>query len=262
MNPSSNQIFSFARFGRLFGRHTAEHLPAYLMTAAVGAGGMLVVLGFLTYMQGSAPTVTVQTVLFTLFLLAGCTIFTSTVFAQFGNSRQASVALTLPASHLEKFLVAWVYSLPVFLLAFIPLFYLADAAVVYAGVAPGQAPELLDLVAARQDMAGTLAMLTALHAAWLWGGICFENKHFIKTGFAVLLLLGGLSMVNFQVLKRLVGAELLPTVPFTSLRFLESKQFYSVALPDAQGPWLALVPLGLAGLLWAAAYCRLTEKQL
>ena len=262
MNPSSNQTFSFARFGRLFGRHTAEHLPAYLMTAAVGAGGMLVVLGFLTYLQGSAPSIVGQQVFFTLFLLAGCTIFTSTVFAQFGDKRQASVALTLPASHLEKFLVAWTYSLPVFLLAFIPLFYLADAAVVYAGVAPGQVPELLDLVAARQDMAGTLAMLTALHAAWLWGAIRFENKHFIRTGFAVLLLLGGLSVVNFQVLKQVVGPELLAAIPFTSLRFTESKQLYTLALPDAQGHWSALVPLVLAGLLWVAAYFRLTEKQL
>lgn len=262
MNPSSNQTFRLARFGRLFGRHTAEHLPAYLMTAAVGAGGMLVVLGFLAYVQGSAPGVGVQRGLFTLFLLGGCTIFTSTVFAQFGDKRRASVALLLPASHLEKFLVAWVYSLPVFLLAFVPLFYLADAAAVYAGLAPGQTPELLDLVAARRDLAGTFGLLTALHAAWLWGSIRFEKKHFVKTGFAALLLLGGLSLVNFQVLKRLVGAELLPAVPFADLRLMEGKQFYSIALPDAQGPWLALVPLGLAALLWAAAYCRLTEKQL
>lgn len=262
MSPSSNQTFSFARFGRLFSRHTAEHLPAYLMTAAVGAGGMLVVLGFLTYVQGSAPTMGGQSVLFTLFLLGGCAIFTSTVFAQFGDKRQASVALTLPASHLEKFLVAWMYSLPVFLLVFIPLFYLADAAAVYAGLAPGQTPELLDLVAARRDFAGTLGLLTALHAAWLWGSIRFEKKHFVKTSFAVLLVLGGLSLVNFQVLKRLVGIDLLPAVPFTKLRFMEGPQFYSVDLPASQAAWLALVPLALAVLLWAAAYLRLTEKQL
>ncbi|WP_035565490.1 hypothetical protein [Hymenobacter sp. IS2118] len=262
MNPSSNQTFSLVRFGRLFSRHTAEHLPAYLMTAAVGTGGMLLVMGFITYLQRSALGLSAQMVFFILFLLAGCTIFTSTVFAQFGTPRQASVALTLPASHLEKFLVAWVYSLPVFVLAFVPMFYLADAAAVYAGLAPGQTPELLDLVAARQDAAGTLCLLAAMHAAWLWGGIRFENKHFVKTGFAMLLLLGGLSVINFQILKRLAGVELMPAPLFTGLRFMEGQQYYSVDLPDAQAHWLALLPLGLAALLWAAAYFRLTEKQL
>ncbi len=262
MNPSSNQAFSLRRFGRLFGRHTAEHLPAYLMTATVGTGGMLLAMGFITYLQRSALGASGQMVFFILFLMAGCAFFSSTVFAQFSTPRQASVALTLPASHLEKFLVAWVYSLPIFLLAFVPLFYLADAAVVYAGLAPGQTPELLDLVAARQDVAGMLCLLAAVHAAWLWGSIRFENKHFVKTGFAALLLLGGLSVLNFQVLKRLVRAELMPAPPFTSLRFMESQQPYSVALPDGPAHWLALLPLALAVLLWAAAYFRLTEKQL
>jgi len=46
------------------------------------------------------------------------------------------------------------------------------------------------------------------------------------------------------------------------MNFKDNEAIYTLALPDAQGHWLALVPLVLAGLLWVAAYFRLTEKQL
>ena len=262
MNLSSNQTFSFARFRRLFGRHTAEHLPAYAMATAVLAGLLLLFVGFATYSHGDSLATTEQGAFYILFLLMGVIIFTSSIFGQFGEKRQATGALLLPASHFEKYLVAWLYSLPIFLLVFTGLFYLVDAVVLYAGARPGRMPELLDLFASLETVQSVLCLLAMLHAAWLWGAIRFENKHFIKTGFAVLLLLGGLSVVNFQVLKQVVGPELLAAIPFTSLRFTESKQLYTLALSDAQGHWLALVPLVLAGLLWVAAYFRLTEKQL
>ena len=257
-----NQTFSLARFGRLFGRHTAEHLRSYLMTAAVGAGGMMLVMGFLTYLQKSAPSQSVQNVLFTLFLLSGGSIFASTVFSQFGDKRQATVALLLPASHLEKYLVAWLYSLPLFLLVFVPLFYLADAAVVYAGAAPGQTPELLNLFADSGAASNIFWSLTMLHAVALWGAIYFEKAHFIKTAFVVFGLLAVLSVLNHQALKVLVSPGVRPMPVFTKVMFTEADKFYSLDLPAAQTAWLALVPVGLAALLWAAAYFRVTEKQL
>lgn len=262
MRQSSNQTFSFSRFGRLFGRHTAEYLPAYLMTAAVGLGAMFVVLGFITYLQRSAPSTTIQGVFFTLFLLAGGVVFASTVFAQFGERRRATVALLLPASHLEKWLVGWLYSLPIFLLVFVPAFYVADAAVVYAGAAPGQTPELINIFSARQEMLGVLWFLTLLNGVGLWGAIYFEKAHFIKTGFAVFLLLGVLWMVNHQLLKLLISPDLRVSPPFTSVVFSQGTQFYSIGLPDAQSNWLGWVPLLLAALLWLASYFRVAEKQI
>ncbi|WP_310395273.1 hypothetical protein [Hymenobacter sp.] len=262
MSPSSNQTFSFARFGRLFGRHTAEHLRGYLMTAAVGAGGMLLVLGFVTYLQRSALTPTGQSVFFTVFLLGGGSIFASTVFAQVGERRRATVALLLPASHLEKYLVAWIYSLPLFLAVFIPLFYLADAAVAYAGAAPGQQPELLNVFADLKQANRLFWALAVLHGAWLWGAIYFEKTHFIKTGFAVFILVGVLWTLNFQALKLLISPQLSVAPPFVDLTLAEGKEFYTLGVPDGQLAWLGLVPVALAGLLWLAAYHRLTEKQL
>ena len=262
MQPSVNQYFSLPRFARLFGRHTAEHLRGYLLTAAVGLGGMVLVMGFVTYLSHRALDSALQNVFFILFLLGGGALFASTVFAPFGERRRATVALLLPASHLEKFLVAWLYSLPLFLVVFVPLFYLADAAVAYAGAAPGQTPELVNILADRQAAWGVLGFLLMLHAAWLAGGIYFEKTHFVKTGFAVFLLLAAVSAVNFQVLKAWTGAHLQPSPPFTTVVISEGTTYYMVGLPEGHGAWLGLVPVALAGLLWLAAYCRLTEKQI
>lgn len=259
---AANQYFSPARFGRLFARHTAEYLRGYLLTAAVGAGGMLVVLGFIAYLSHGAPSLNVQGVLFTLFLPAAGSFFASTVFAQFSDKRQASGALLLPASHLEKYLVAWLYSLPIFLLVFVPLFYLVDAIVVHLGAAPGQAPELLNVLNDHAQLRSILWFLAMLHAVGLWGAIFFEKMHFVKMAFALFVLMGIVSAFNFRVLKSLLGTDVRFTPPFTVADFMEAGTPYTLPLPDAQAAWLGFVPLALAGLLWLAAYFRLTEKQL
>ncbi len=257
-----NQHFQLARFGRLLRRHTAEHLRNYLLTAVVGTGAMMLVMGFIAYLNRDAIPSGAQNAFFVLFLLTGGSILASTAFTQFGDKRQATVALLLPASHLEKYLVAWIFSLPLFLLFFIPLFSLANAAVAYVSAAPGQTPELLNVFEDGERAMGTFWTLTVLHAAWLWGGIYFEKAHFIKTAFLVFGLFGILAVVNFQALKLLITPELRPVPPFTKLQFVEKQLSYTLDLPAAQFPWLSLVPVALALLLWAAAYFRLTEKQL
>lgn len=265
MSQSASQaspLFNFSRFGRLFRRHTAEHLPSYGMAAAVLAGLLLLLLGFTAYSLSGRLPEDAQAGFFTFFLVMAGVIFTSNIFSQFGNKRQASVALLLPASHLEKFLVAWLYSLPIFVLVYTGVFYLVDALVLYAGARAGQTPDFMNIVSSLSRANGIFWTLAMLHGVWLWGAIYFEKTHFIKTGFGLFLLLGALSVLNFQFLKLLTGAELRVVPPFTKIMFTEGAQAYSVGLPDAQTAWLGLVPVGLAVLLWAAAYCRLTEKQI
>ncbi|WP_046244569.1 hypothetical protein [Hymenobacter terrenus] len=263
MSQPSNQYFSFSRFSRLFRRHTAEHWSAYAMAAAVSTGLLLLVMGFATYLQNSALNSMGQSVFFTLFLLAGTSIFASSVFAQFGEGRRATVALLLPASHLEKYLVAWIYSLPIFLLAFIPLFYLADAVVVYSGAAPWQTPELFNLFTDWRDKVGVFWVLAVLHGVGLFGAIYFEKIQFIKTSFAMFILLGVVWVLNFQFLKLLIGARLGLVPPFTSLVLMEEgNTVYTLSIPESQHNWLIWLPVGLAVLLWLASYFRLTEKQI
>lgn len=254
-----SQLFSFSRFSRLFSRHTAEFLPSYAMATAVLAGALLAVLAGADYLASGPLPVTEQKAFFILFLFAAGSIFTSMAFAPLSDRRQAAAALTLPASHLEKYLVAWLCSLPIFLVVFGAIFCAVNAAVVYGSDWHGQVPQLLNIFSAREKVGVILLFYTAVHAASLLGAIFFEKNHFIKTAFGVLVLAIGLVVANYQVVKAFAGPSLEMASPFSSIILIGA---YRVSLPHAQAQWYVLLPLALAVLLWRAAYLRLTEKQL
>lgn len=249
-----SQHFNLARFGRLLRKHATEYLPAYAMGAAVLLGGLLLLLGFFTYVPHRPLNENEQGILFMLALLGAGSFFASLAFGQFGAGRQAALALTLPASQFEKYLLAWLVSLPVFVVVFTANFYLADWLVMHL-ISPVSGP-LLGL--AGKPVPG-LRLLLALHGLALWGSICFPRLAFVKTA---LLGLGGallLGIVNFQVLNSWLGGHLGMAIPFGAASVLGAGPLW---LAPAQERWLVLLPLALAGLLWAAAYARLTEKQI
>jgi hypothetical protein len=250
-----SQYVNLTRFGRLARKHLGEHTMSYLLGAAVLLGGLVVLLGFLTYIQHRPLNGSMQAILFMLCLLAAGSFFASTVFAQFGAGRQAALALTLPASQLEKFLLAWLLSLPVFLLVFVADFYLADWLVMHL-VSPVVSP-LLPLLDGH-EVPG-LRLFLALHGLALFGSIFFPRLAFVKTAFLFLGLAVLLGILNFQVLNSWLGGNLGMAIPFGAASVQGAGP---LQLPEAQERWLVGLPLALAALLWAAAYARLTEKQL
>ncbi|GAB3635730.1 hypothetical protein GCM10027422_13200 [Hymenobacter arcticus] len=250
-----NQYVNLQRFGRLVRKHSAEYGKTYALGAAVLLGGQLLLLALVTYAQRQPLSESGQAALFALLLLGAGSFFASLAFGQFGEGRQAALALTLPASQLEKYLLAWLVSLPVFLAVFVTSFYLADW-LVMRFVSPQPGP-LLSLLT-KNGVPG-LGLLLVLHGLALWGSIFFPRLSFVKTAslaFAGTLVVG---VANFQLLNYWVDGSLGMAVPFTTAAI---KGVGPLNLPDTQLPWLAAVPLALAALLWAAAYARLTEKQL
>ncbi|MGI4863309.1 MAG: hypothetical protein ACRYFZ_05250 [Janthinobacterium lividum] len=253
-----NQHFSLTRFGRLLRKHTTEYLPSYLMSAAVLAGIILVVLGSLTYLTHRPLEREVQIVLFEFGLLAFGAIFTSAIFAAVGNPRGAAPALLLPASHLKKYLVAWLWSLPVFVVLYTAIFLLVNASLLQLH-SQGQPYEVYDFSRGTREWLQPLLSYALLHGAALYGAIYFKRLHFIKTVFLVFGLLLGLLVANRQFLKFLLPGSS-PIVPFGDVWVGEKTQRALFALPIGQ--WqLTMVVVALALLLWLAAYTRLTEKQ-
>ncbi|HEX8348907.1 MAG TPA: hypothetical protein VF598_03025 [Hymenobacter sp.] len=251
-----NQHFNLTRFGRLFRKHITEEFTSYLLGTAVLLGGMVLVLGFMTYIHGAPLNKEVQGILGMMFLLAAGSFFASNAFVQFGAGRQAATALTLPASHLEKYLVAWVVSLPIFLVVFISAFYVADWLVMQLSALRGQTQPLIDLFS--PSALKTLLLFLVVHGITLWGSIFFPKQQFIKTACGGLIVSTLLVIVNYQIVERMLGTELRLAYPFGSVG-LRSGSILS--LPESQSQWL-LLPLTLAVLLWMAAYARLTEKQI
>jgi hypothetical protein len=249
-----NQYFNLTRFGRLLRKHTVENFNSYALGAGVLLGGMLAVMGFLAYVGGGLSH-DQQEILFALFLIAAGTFFATTVLAEFGTGSRAALALMLPASQFEKYLVAWVFSLPVFLLLFVADFYLVDWLI----ISLSSAPDIVANVFTTEVMSSLVGIFLVVHGVALLGSISFRRQQFIKTGFALFAVVVGLIVINYQVLSAMVGPELRMSLPFTNVNLNNGP---SVSLSEAQSRQLLLPLLALVPLLWAAAYARLTEKQL
>jgi len=256
-----SQFFNLSRFGHLFSKHTTEHGGGYLLATGVLLGGFGLVLGFVTYMSSAPVTPDIQAVIFVMGLLAAGAFFTSTVLAFFGDKNQATAALMLPASHWEKYLVSWLYSLPIFLAVYVGSFFLIDSLVLQLG-SGGKPTEMVRLFSGEGNLYYSLLAYAAVNAVFLWGSIFFTKQHFVRTAFGVLLVVVVLVALNFQAMQALVGRELGAVTPFSSMSLHEGKEWYSINLPEAQHAWFGLVPLGLMLLGWAAAYVRLKEKQI
>lgn len=252
-----NQYFSFARFGRLLRKHLTEHATSYVLSSLVLLGGLLAVMSFLTYMSaGNGLSQNGQAIVYTMGILGAGGFFASTALAEYSHGSRAALGLALPASHLEKYLVAWLLSVPGVLLVFTAAFYLADWLVLAAA---GQADKLVNLLDNKEWALGMLMYFLLLHAVALWGSIFFRRQPLIRTGFLLFGLVAVLSLLNYQALGLLLGTKLGFSLPFSWLRLQAGPR---LSLPEGQAQWLGWVPVVLVALLWPAAYARLTEQQL
>ena len=268
MQGIMNQIFSLRRLGRLLRKQLAEYYTNYLLGMGVLLGGLLLFMGGISYFENRNFSVSTQAGFFALLLLATGAFFTSTVFAALGDKRQAASLLTLPASALEKFLAGWLLSLPGFALVFVVAFYAADVLVLQLIGLRGWPHRLLNIFAPDTPaLSWLLVYYPLLHGWMLCGSIFFAKNQFIRT--SALGLLGALllALANWQVLATLLGpgAHVGLAFPFGAVRVHDTPTSYLVgelSVPAAQLPWLPVLPLGLAFMLWVAAYFRLAEKQL
>lgn len=253
--------FSFSRFSHLFRKHTSEHLKGYLMSLGVLVGILSLMLGAAAYMSKGPVSEDVQGMLFVLFLFGVGSVFTSNVFANLGQKQRAIAFLTLPATHLEKYLVGWLYSFLLFTIVYTACFYLVDVAVLHLSVRAGQEAELLQMFDTEKRLYLVYLFYAMLHGLFIWGSAFFQKGHFIKTAFTAIILLFVLVNLNTLTMELLWGRELNGAMPFTDISFQEQEGYYTIALPETLERLPYLVPAVLAALFWAAAYKLLQEKQ-
>lgn len=257
-----NNLFNARRFGRLFKKHSAEHINQYLLSTGVLIGFMTVIMGFVAYLSSTPMVPQMQSVFFILFLLGAGFIFTSSVFSHLGNKSQAIAALSLPASHFEKYLVGWLYSFAFFLIIFTASFYAVTALIVSLDEWHGREKEILNVFSNDQNAYAAYIMYAFLHVVAIWGAIFFTKLQFIKTAFAVLLVSGVITLLNFQVLEALLQLDLNVATPFTNVGFTVDKEYYFLELPEQQKQLVGAVPIIIALFFWVTAYVRIKEKQI
>jgi len=254
-----SNTFNIHRFLRLFVKHTAEHYKIYLMSVAVLIGVLMLGGGFLTYIVDEPLDIGAQTVIFAAALFLGCAIFTSTIFADYGDNKKAVSSLMLPASPLEKFLVGWVWSYLVFTVVFLASFYLVLYMVTNARHWPHHYPQLFNVFV---DPAPTIFIpFTFVHAFTLFGAIHFKRLHFIKTGFVFFATVAGLILVNTFFLQGLFGRTIHPAVPFTNVSFSQGDKYFDINITQQYSGVILWLIIVVSVFLWVAAYFRLKEKQ-
>lgn len=255
-----NNLFNLRRFSRLFIKHTIEHYKSYLMALLVLTGVMLLGGTFLIFMIPGLMDIGFQSAAFMFILLLAGTIFTSTVFGDLGDRKKAIASLTLPASHLEKYIVVWIYSFVVFLLLFTGSFYLIMLFLINIERVPGQIPEVFNIF--QNHFGGQILLLFGLlHAIAFYGAIFFEKLHFIKTAFAFFITIASLVFLNKIFQSALINKDVMPNTPFAGIRFMQNSRYVAVNLDSIQADRVLYLVVVITFIFWIAAYYRLKEKQ-
>jgi len=255
-----NKTFHARRFGRLFLKHTTEHYKSYLMSLCVLAGVMLLGGSFLVYLVEFPLDKNFQEGMFLIILLLAGAIFTSTIFSELVDRKRSIPWLLLPASHFEKFLVAWIWSFALFLVLYIITFYGVALLVLNIRHFPDHPTEIFN--AFDHHFWQIYLIYAFLHGIALCGALYFEKLNFIKTGFFFFICLGILVFFNKVILGILLNRTIEIAPPFGSIRIKENDQFYQIYIAGKQQDYYQMsVVVILAFILWAAAYHRLKEKQ-
>ena len=257
-----NQTFDLNRFAALFKKHTVENYKTYLMSIAVLAGILLLFMGFAAYVSGGFLSQGAQAGFFISFLLISGSIFTSIIFADLGDKKKAISALTLPASHFEKYLVNWLYSFVIFQLLFVAVFYLMVMIVTsfsHPNI-PGSKNIYLDLFAQDKEIYVVFFIYTFLHATAFLGAIYFDKLHFIKTAFAFFIGAFLLALLNKPIMALMIDQKIPGATLFSPIGFTEGKNKWEIK-PDINNLTAGVI-LGLIVLiLWISAYYKLKEKE-
>jgi len=260
MLPEMNKTFSINRFCRLFKKHTKEHFRNYLMSLSVLIGVMILGGSFLVYMADVQLDKNLQTFFFfTIMLLAG-SIFTCAVFADLGERKKAIAWLVLPASHFEKYLVAWIYSFLLFIIVYTMIFYMALFTALNIQHVHSHPKVILNIF--EKQILLMYLVYAFLHSIAFFGAVYFEKLHFIKTAFIFFIIMGVLIVMNKGILSALLGRTVDASPPFGNLHFANSGQTVDIQLgKQHNNPYLIYLIIVLTFIFWAASYFRLKEKQ-
>lgn len=253
-----NYNFNISRFGRLFVKHTGEHYKSYLMSLAVLIGVLVLGGCFLVYMVEARLDKGLQSAFYMMMLLLAGTIFTSTVLTDLGDRKKATAWLTLPASHFEKYLVAWVYSLLILLVVYTAAFYLSAYFILHIKPSTGQTEGLFNVFEKQTQQ--IWLVYAFLHSVTFYGAVFFERLHFIKTGFIFFISLALLVIINKVILSAMLGRAVESTPPFGNVRFPGGGPEVGL-VENLQEPFMLYLVAVLAVIFWIAAYWRLKEKQ-
>ena len=260
-----SNIFNFNRFRKLFVKHTTEHYRSYLMSAMVFSGILVLLYGFVILTDGIMNHGFRLSAAAILYLLAGG-IFTSTIFSEYSQKNKAIVALALPASHFEKFIVGWVYSYVLYTVVFTLCFSLVDVIYMHFTNQFETEKNLLNILPKENFLALIFCIFSVLHSVFLFGAVYFQGLQFVRTALGFFIGIVLLCIFHFNLLKALLPNENVQFNPpfINGLRTNpELANFKNVDLGGINTDILVgMMLIGVTLTMWTASFFQIKEKQI
>lgn len=257
-----NNTFNIQRFLRLLNKQTKDNYKTYLMSLAVMVGLLAITMGIGTAMNRGEFSKSAQAGFYVTFLILAGTIFTSMIFADLGDKKKAIPALTLPVSHLEKYLVGWLYSFVFFQIAFTLCFFAIDFIVINVSNSSSLLTvknEFVDADTLGKQIYTPFIIFGFLHAVTFLGAVYFERLHFIKAFFALFLFLFLVWLADQPMANAIFGQDGMKSIPFVGVTVQDQQRNTMIFLGENTILYLTL--FAVTFLLWTAAFFKLKEKQ-
>jgi hypothetical protein len=255
-------MFSLPRFWLLLKLHFAENGRNYLISSSVLIGFMLLLLTPVLLSRVWSPVLEFlhPIALFVCVHLGG-SLMASMAFLQYSTPVKGIPALMVPASRLEKFLVAWLFYIlltTLFLVLFWKLHHL------FYEMANHKLPVGRPRYRTIPTQPGIFLtyLFFLIQAGTFLGSIYFPKYAYVKSA-AALLVVGTMGFISHYLLANHFASypDQLITFPFTSWKVIRN-QVYQIDYPDTAAilVWVFLVLLIVS--LWGLAYVRLKEKEI
>jgi hypothetical protein len=277
-----NTIFDFNRVVLLLRRRFAlakRQLAINLLTM-LGIATLLIGTGLtIAWYQGEPYTnetikvvfSAVQTGVFTWFVCISGSIFAGQMFTDFGSKDQGIANLMLPATHFEKWLVAFLISTIYFLVAVLATFIVAEFVNIF--VFNAIRPVKIDFSSAFDvfqswSLMGVLKIFFTVHSVFFFGSIFFNSSQtsgnqWWKTALAVMGIGLVLALID-QLLPYLLWPRGTSIKESAGINYISIKNdgIYSISKSAFWDFGDKMLYFFLPPVLWFLSYLKLTEKQI
>ncbi|MDN3585034.1 hypothetical protein [Mucilaginibacter flavus] len=203
--------FSIHRIWLLTRKQWVENQQLYILGLLATAGIMAAIILFNILSLRGLDTSTQQLILYVGSTASGA-VFASTILSQFNEKIKGIQALTLPASALEKFVMAFIYSLLIFPITYFLIVYPLIVFGHYLDIHVKHnelyyRPNRLYNLSDDSNTGELIVTYFVMQTMALLGSVLFKRYAFIKSLVLVISIFFGARVINSILIKSMIDTE-------------------------------------------------------
>jgi hypothetical protein len=204
--------------------------------------------------------------IFNPFMAISMTIIASKMFVEYGKKDEGIASLMIPATHFEKWLVAFLTSTVYFLVIALGIFMLAcvlNIAVFNAMWDPNIPFSAVFLIFKKSLFLPMLESCVFLHAIFFLGSITFKDGHWWSTALALMCLTALYGGINFMLPELIYPSNVnLEDRAGIKYAIIDKKDIFSIPIAAGWAQVREVIFWISVPLFWFLSYLKLTEKQI